>query len=164
MGDSLYLAAEALGRLLQARHWQLSTAESCTGGGVAAALTAVAGSSDWFGYGWVTYANSAKIRQLQVDQVALDEQGAVSARVAQQMAQGARLQSGSDWALATTGIAGPGGGSETKPVGTVWFAWAGPEGYLCAESQHFSGDRQAIREAAVLYALTRLVDQIKNTV
>ncbi|MDN3639280.1 CinA family protein [Simiduia curdlanivorans] len=148
---------------LVAQAASLSVAESCTGGGVAQALTAVAGSSAWFGYGFVTYANSAKIALLGVDEATLTQFGAVSEQVAVQMAEGARARASSTWALATTGIAGPSGGSAEKPVGTVWFAWAGPRGTHSRRCV-FAGDRASIREQAVVVALTELTKLIKFTV
>ncbi|BFM11160.1 nicotinamide-nucleotide amidase [Simiduia litorea] len=148
---------------LIAQSASLSVAESCTGGGVAQALTAVAGASAWFGYGFVTYANSAKIELLGVDEATLAAYGAVSHQVAEQMAEGARINASSTWALATTGIAGPDGGSAEKPVGMVWFAWAGPQGI---RSQHrvFSGDRASVREQAVAFALIELRKLLNFTV
>lgn len=152
----------ALGRMLSGSGQSVSCAESCTGGGVAQAFTAVPGSSQWFGYGWVTYANAAKMTQLGVSESVLMADGAVSRSVAQQMAEGARRASGSDWALATTGIAGPGGGGVAKPVGTVWFAWAGPQG-VEAECQVFSGSREQVRAQAVTAALAGLHQRLQQT-
>jgi nicotinamide-nucleotide amidase len=137
----------------------LATAESCTGGLVAAAITDVAGSSDWFERGYVTYSNRAKIEQLGIDPAIIASHGAVSEPTALAMAQGARAASGAQWAVAVTGIAGPAGGSAGKPVGTVWFAWAGPEG---AEALHhrFEGDRAGVRRASVGVALQGLIDRL----
>ena len=119
----LQLAAE-LGDALQLRQWRVATAESCTGGGIAAAITAIPGSSNWFEYGLVTYANAAKQHLLGVDSETLSNEGAVSENVVRQMAAGTLSLTGADIAVAVSGIAGPGGGSAEKPVGTVWFAWA----------------------------------------
>ena len=146
------LAAE-IGRYLQQQQQVLACAESCTGGLVASALTAIAGSSAWFSCGWVTYANAAKTRQLHVPEALLDEQGAVSEAVARAMAEGALRQAGADVALAISGIAGPGGGTAQKPVGTVCFAWARKVGATRSETCHFAGGRDAVRLAAALHAL-----------
>jgi nicotinamide-nucleotide amidase len=140
---------------LQRRQWMLATAESCTGGMVAAACTDLAGSSAWLERGFVTYSNAAKTQMLGVDAQLIANHGAVSEPVARAMAQGALLHSAAQVALAITGVAGPGGGSEAKPVGTVWFAFAGPWG-VHREVQHFGGDRAAVRQAAALHALLRL--------
>src|SRR5690606_6844774 len=122
--SALYSLAAELGGALADRGWQIATAESCTGGGIAAAITAVAGSSAWFEAGFVTYANRIKTQVLGVDGAILTAEGAVSRAVVEQMARGALTAAGADLAVAVTGIAGPDGGSPGKPVGTVWFAWA----------------------------------------
>ncbi|HVE50834.1 MAG TPA: CinA family protein [Casimicrobiaceae bacterium] len=157
MSDALRdaLAAE-LGALLSARRWRVVTAESCTGGLLAGAITAIAGSSGWFDVGYVTYGNDAKIRLLGVSPDALAHEGAVSEATARAMAEGARRASGADLAAAITGIAGPGGGTAQKPVGLVCFAWS-REGSARAESRRFSGDRGAVREASVIAALEGLI-------
>jgi nicotinamide-nucleotide amidase len=138
----------------------LATAESCTGGLVAAACTAVAGSSDWFERGFVTYSNSAKIEALGVDPALIDAHGAVSAEVARAMAEGALRRSHATIALAVTGIAGPGGATAGKPVGTVWLAWARAGQATKAELLQLAGDRTAVREQTVLHALQRLIDAL----
>ena len=138
----------------------LCTVESCTGGGVAAALTDVAGSSAWFEYGFVTYSNGAKSDLVGVDARLIESRGAVSREVAQAMAEGGRQRSGADFALAVTGIAGPGGGSRDKPVGTVWFAWAGP-GWSESVCRLFDGDRAGIRRQATAHALEGLLARIE---
>jgi nicotinamide-nucleotide amidase len=148
----------ALGLALRARGWRLAVAESCTGGLIAAACTAVAGSSDWFERGFVTYSNEAKVELLGVDPAQLAEHGAVSEPVARAMALGALARSRADVALAVTGIAGPGGAVPGKPVGTVWLAWAvrsaaGPA--AGAERLQLGGERAAVREATVRAALER---------
>ena len=148
-------AAQAVADTLLRRQWMLATAESCTGGMVAAACTDLAGSSAWLERGFVTYSNAAKTQMLDVDAQMIATHGAVSEPVARAMAQGALLHSAAQVALAITGVAGPGGGSEAKPVGTVWFAFAGPWG-VHSEVQHFGGDRAAVRQAAALHALLRL--------
>jgi nicotinamide-nucleotide amidase len=132
---------------------QVSTAESCTGGMIAAALTDVAGSSAMFGFGFVTYANAAKVSMLGVAAALIAAEGAVSEAVARAMASGALLRAGADVAVAVTGIAGPGGGSAGKPVGTVWFGLARRDGAVVATRMVFPGDRAAVRAATVDYAL-----------
>jgi nicotinamide-nucleotide amidase len=141
---------------LRARGWRLSTAESCTGGLVAAACTALAGSSDWFERGFVTYSNAAKTELLGVPAALVAAHGAVSEPVARAMADGALARSAADLALAVTGIAGPGGAVPGKPVGTVWLAW-GRTGTLRSECLHLAGDRAAVRSATVRAALQRLL-------
>jgi nicotinamide-nucleotide amidase len=140
--------------LMLKREWKLATAESCTGGMIAAACTDLAGSSTWFDRGFVTYSNEAKTDMLGVDASLIEQYGAVSEAVARAMAQGALARSCAQVALAVTGVAGPGGGSADKPVGTVWFAWATPVG-ISSEVQHFPGDRAAVRAATVRHALQR---------
>lgn len=142
-----------LAALLEARHLKLSSAESCTGGWLAKTLTDRPGSSAWFEFGFITYGDNAKQKLLGVREVTLATHGAVSQQAAQEMASGARRVSGADLAVAITGIAGPAGGSANKPIGTVWLAWAGPEGLLGAELRNFPGDRAAIRSQAVAAAL-----------
>jgi nicotinamide-nucleotide amidase len=136
--------------------YKLATAESCTGGLIAAACTAMAGSSDWFERGFVTYSNDAKTEQLGVDAALIAEHGAVSEPVARAMAFGAVRHSRAQISVAVTGIAGPSGGSATKPVGTVWFGFS-VHGTLHSEVQHFAGDRAGVREATVRHALQRVV-------
>lgn len=149
------LAAE-LGQALQLAGAQVTTAESCTGGGIAEAITRVAGSSAWFEVGFVTYSNRQKTRQLGVPEQLFDEVGAVSREVVEAMAQGAQRNSGARFSVAVSGVAGPGGGSPAKPVGTVWLAWADGE-RLFSERCLFSGDRQAVREQTVERALAGLI-------
>ena len=141
---------------LLARGWMLATAESCTGGMIAAACTDLAGSSQWFERGFVTYSNEAKAEMLAVPPGLIEEHGAVSESVARAMADGALAHSRAQVSLAVTGIAGPTGGTEAKPVGTVWFAWC-VGGETHSEMQHFAGDRAAVRMATVRYALKRLL-------
>jgi nicotinamide-nucleotide amidase len=142
-------------QLLKHRHL-LATAESCTGGMIAAACTDLAGSSQWFERGYVTYSNAAKTELLGVPAAMIEQDGAVSEAVARAMADGALARSQAHVSLAVTGVAGPSGGSEAKPVGTVWFAWC-VNGETHSEMQHFAGDRAAIRTATVRYALKRLL-------
>ncbi|MGB1075254.1 MAG: competence/damage-inducible protein A [Flavobacteriales bacterium] len=147
--------AAALGRRLAAKGQTLATAESCTGGGIGAAITAIPGSSGYFVGGIMAYANSAKVDLLSVSMEELKEHGAVSDAVARAMAEGARMTLRSDWALATTGVAGPGGGSEEKPVGTVWIACAGPTGTQSKRFQ-FAGNRERNIRQTILAALDML--------
>ncbi len=151
----------ALADALRGRRWRLATAESCTGGLIAAACTAIAGSSDWFDRGFVTYSNDAKAGMLGVDPGLIQAHGAVSEPVAQAMAQGALAHSAAQWAVAVTGIAGPGGGVPGKPVGTVWLAWAGP-GLTRPQAQlfRFDGDRARVRAQAVEKALGGLLERL----
>ena len=146
------LAAQ-LGPLLRGDRQRLVTAESCTGGWVAQCLTAIAGSSEWFDRGFVTYSNEAKQEMLGVARETLDRHGAVSVATAQAMAQGALRRSRADWSVAITGIAGPTGGSPDKPVGTVCFGWAGPDGFTTTELCHLAGSRAEVRAQSVAYAL-----------
>lgn len=154
--------AQALGAALLGRGAVLATAESCTGGWVAEAVTAVAGSSAWFDRGFVTYSNAAKGDMLGVSDLTLARHGAVSEATARAMAQGALAHSRADWSLAITGIAGPSGGTPEKPVGTVCFAWAGREAGCLAETCRFDGDRAAVRAQAVCHALRGLLVQIES--
>jgi nicotinamide-nucleotide amidase len=149
-------AVLALGDALRARGWRLATAESCTGGLIAAACTAVAGSSDWFERGVVSYSNAAKTELLGVDAALIAAHGAVSEAVARAMVQGALQRAPVQLAVAVTGIAGPGGAVPGKPVGTVWLAW-GDGSAVHAERLQLPGDRAAVREATVHAALARLL-------
>ena len=142
--------------LLINRGWMLTTAESCTGGLIAAACTDLAGSSQWFERGFVTYSNAAKTELLGVDAALITRDGAVSESVVRAMAQGALARSHAQVAVAVTGVAGPSGGSASKPVGTVWLAWATPQG-LHSALHHFAGDRAAVRTATVQQALRGLL-------
>lgn len=172
---------EALAQRLLARGWMLATAESCTGGLIAAACTELAGSSLWFERGFVSYSNAAKTHMLGVDAALIAQHGAVSQPVACAMAHGAVQHALAQVSLAVTGVAGPGGGSADKPVGTVWFGWALPQAasaapgahvdpsaakapqpdaapQLHSEVQHFAGDRAAVRQATVRHSLRRLFE------
>lgn len=157
--QTLPLARE-VGQALLARGWRIGTAESCTGGLLAAAITDVAGSSGWFDEGLVTYANASKQRLLAVPVDVLDSQGAVSQPVVEAMVKGV-LARGADVAVATSGIAGPDGGSDEKPVGTVWFAWA-LASRVFSERKVFSGDRIAVRTQATEFALSQLLQLLEN--
>lgn len=163
MSDSLAHALSAeLGALLLARRWRVTAAESCTGGLVAGAITATAGSSGWFDQAFVTYADAAKIALLGVSDALLAVHGAVSEPVARAMAEGALVRAGADLSVAITGIAGPGGGTPGKPVGTVCFAWAVRGVDAEAVTQRFRGDRDAIRQASVVAALEGLIERARN--
>lgn len=154
--------AMALGQHLMASGRVVTTAESCTGGLIAGALTEVPGSSDWFEQGLVTYSNEAKQQLLGVPATIFSEEGAVSEACVQAMASGAQARSGADVAIAVSGIAGPGGGSAEKPVGTVWLAWAfGSE--LSSELFMFNGTRRAVRQQAVLSALRGTIARVQNS-
>lgn len=156
MPDLRESPAARLGNLLKEKGLCCATAESCTGGLIGAALTDIPGSSEWYRGGVISYANEAKIRLLGVSGALLATRGAVSAEVALAMARGACGALGADVALASTGIAGPGGGSPAKPVGTVWLGWA-LRGGSRAKLFHFSGDRAAIRGQAVDAAISGLL-------
>jgi nicotinamide-nucleotide amidase len=142
----------------------LTTAESCTGGWVAKTITDIAGSSAVFAYGVVSYSNGAKESLLGVKNSTLEANGAVSEPVVEEMAKGALRLSGADIAVAVSGIAGPDGGTDEKPVGTVWFAWAtrGVKGeHLATSCEHFSGDRDLVRELTVAHALQGVLERIE---
>jgi len=147
---------------LLARGWMMATAESCTGGLIAAACTDLAGSSQWFERGFVTYSNEAKTQMLSVDPALIEAHGAVSEIVARAMAHGAVRHSQARVAVAVTGVAGPSGGSAAKPVGTVWFGFM-VDGRLVSETRRFEGDRAQVRAATVGHALHRLIDVIDGT-
>ena len=152
------LAAEVGARLLASGE-KFAAAESCTGGWLAQCVTAVAGSSDWFERGFVTYSNAAKVDMLGVGEETLALHGAVSEATAAAMAQGALAHSRADWALSITGVAGPSGGSPQKPVGTVCFAWAGPAGSVEVVTRHFAGSRAEVRAQSVACALHGLLQR-----
>jgi len=151
--------AYCLGQELQTRQWKLATAESCTGGWVSQIVTEIAGSSTWFDRGFVTYSNQAKQEMLNVSKTILKQHGAVSEATVLAMVQGAIQNSHAQTSIAISGIAGPGGGTSDKPVGTVWIAWAIAEKYE-AQCFHFQGDRQHVRQQAVEAALQGLTQFI----
>jgi nicotinamide-nucleotide amidase len=153
------LAALLLADLLQKKGWMLATAESCTGGLISAACTDLAGSSNWFERGFVTYSNDAKTGLLGVDAALIAQHGAVSEAVARAMAAGAISHSKAQVAVAVTGVAGPTGGTRAKPVGTVWFGWS-VGSVVTTEMIRFAGDRAAVRAATVNHALRRLIELI----
>ncbi len=164
MSSTLDIAKEVAKHLI-ARGWTLALAESCTGGLVCAALTDLAGSSDWFERGYITYSNQAKTECLGVPAHTIESFGAVSEQVAKAMSEGAQKNADVNAAISITGIAGPSGGSTEKPVGTVCFAWTMQkelaQKFTVCKTMYFSGDRQAIREQARDYALSELIELLK---
>lgn len=155
-------STEKLAQLLLDRNWRMATVESCTGGWIAQSLTSLSGSSDWFDCGLVTYSNRAKERFAGVSQELIAAHGAVSAEVALAMAAGARSRIGVEVVVAVTGIAGPSGGSEQKPVGTVYIAWEIAGRDPLVERFHFHGDREAIRRQSVATAIEELINCLEN--
>jgi len=149
--------AQKVGEALKAQGLMLVTAESCTGGWAAMALTAIAGSSDWFERGYVVYSNAAKREELGVSEDTLTRHGAVSEETAREMAAGALKNGRGQVALAITGVAGPTGGSRDKPVGTVCFAWA-RGGKISSETRRLDGDRESVRRQSVLHALQGVLE------
>lgn len=158
--DILSTLATLVGARLKAKGLKLATAESCTGGWIAQAVTSVSGSSEWFDRGFVTYSNEAKRQMLDVRAETLELHGAVSENTAREMAAGALEHSGSGVALAVTGVAGPTGGSPEKPVGMVCFAWALSGHPAESEMRRFDGDRDAVRRQSVIRALQGLLERI----
>ena len=153
----------ALADLLLLRGEWLAVAESCTGGWLAQELTALAGSSQWFERGFVTYSNAAKRELLGVPEDTLTAHGAVSEATVRAMALGVLARAPVDWSVAISGVAGPAGGSPEKPVGTVCFAWAGKAAGCEVQTCHFAGDREAVRRQAVLHALHGLLARMENS-
>ena len=160
MEDIIKLAAE-VGQALQQKDLLLATAESCTGGGVAQAITEIAGSSEWFDCGYIPYSNDSKTEMLGVSAVLIAQHGAVSEEIAAAMAQGALVNSNAHIAIATTGIAGPTGAVPGKPVGTVCFSWA-MGGRIITERKVFVGDRHAVREQTVVHSLSGILRFLKT--
>jgi len=163
----IHQLAEKLGHELLRKGEMLVTAESCTGGGIARAITEISGASQWFDCGWVTYSNQSKTTMLHIPETLIQRHGAVSEEVVFAMAKGALQAANGSISIATTGIAGPDGATPTKPVGTVWFGLAAT-GMTHTEQQRFSGDRQTIRKKSVKHALMLLLEfvqsgQIRNT-
>lgn len=144
-----------LGDALRQRGWHVSCAESCTGGGIAFAFTSVSGSSDWFNQSWVTYSNDAKHQQLGVNESTLAEHGAVSEQTVAEMVSGVINNTSANVGISVSGIAGPGGGTEEKPVGTVWFGFA-IDGNITCNKVQFDGNRDAVRHQAIAYAICYL--------
>lgn len=151
-----------LADILIKKHLMLATAESCTGGWVAKCCTDLAGSSSWFERGFVTYSNQAKQDQLGVKLDSLNKHGAVSQTVAEEMAAGTLLHSKANISVSLTGIAGPDGGTEIKPVGTVWIAWAYEQKKVISQLFQFEGDRESIRRQAVLAALSGIIKNARD--
>jgi nicotinamide-nucleotide amidase len=161
-GDTLTTLATLVGTRLKQRGLMLATAESCTGGWVAQAVTAISGSSAWFERGFVTYSNEAKQELLGVRDETLGEFGAVSEETAREMAAGALARSRAQVTLAISGIAGPTGGTQDKPVGTVCFAWARKGADPESLTRHFSGERESVRRQSVITALQGLLEQLER--
>lgn len=162
---SLEKLAAAVVTDLAATGKAVATAESCTGGWIAKSITDIAGSSAVFGYGLVSYSNGAKESLLGVRNETLEQHGAVSRQVVEEMAEGALNLSGANIAVAVSGIAGPDGGTDDKPVGTVWFAWALRDGahvLTDANCEHFVGDRELVRELTVAHALQGILERIES--
>jgi nicotinamide-nucleotide amidase len=157
---SLDALARRVGARLKKRGLKLATAESCTGGWIAQAVTSVAGSSEWFERGFVTYSNEAKKAMLGVRPATLSRHGAVSEETAREMATGALKRSEAHVALAVTGIAGPSGGTRKKPVGMVCFAWSGPKDGAQSVTRRFAGGRESVRRKSVIAALHGLLERI----
>ena len=160
--ETLTTLAIIVGARLKARGLRLATAESCTGGWVAGAVTAIAGSSEWFDHGFVTYSNDAKMEMLGVSAATLEAFGAVSEQTAGEMAAGALAHSHAQLALSITGVAGPGGGSAEKPVGMVCFGWAGEGGAPLVITRNFSGDRESVRRQSVICALQGVLERLER--
>ena len=160
--ETLTTLAILVGARLNARGLRLATAESCTGGWVAGAVTAIAGSSAWFDCGFVTYSNDAKMEMLGVSAATLEAFGAVSEQTAGEMAAGALAHSHAQLALSITGVAGPGGGSAEKPVGMVCFGWAGEGGAPLVITRNFSGDRESVRRQSVICALQGVLERLER--
>jgi nicotinamide-nucleotide amidase len=167
VGVRLLSLAARLGSLLRDQRLMLATAESCTAGGIAYAVTQIAGSSDWFDRGFVTYSNDSKQRVLGVSPIYLRDYGAVSEPVARAMAMGCLIHSAAQIAVAVTGIAGPDGGSESKPVGTVCLAWAVRRDpttapWVRTTTRHFDGDRASVRTHSIVEALEGLIQLLEQ--
>lgn len=154
--------ATQIGALLKAHGLMLATAESCTGGGVAQAVTEIAGSSAWFERGFITYSNESKQQMLGVREATLNQHGAVSEMAVREMVAGALQHSTAQVALAVSGIAGPGGGTADKPVGTVWFAWGIKNGETCAQRYQLDGNRNEVRDQAVQIALQGIINLLNS--
>ena len=161
MDQVLYELAVEAGAALKRRGWMLVTAESCTGGWIGEVVTMVPGSSDWYERGFITYSYIAKRELLGVKPATLETLGAVSEATVREMAAGALANSHAQVAVAVSGTAGPTGGTPEKPVGTVCLAWALTDGAVLAETQHFAGDREAVRRQAVQRALAKVIELLR---
>ena len=159
MTEDITQLSQRLGNKLFAKGWQISCAESCTGGGVGYAITSISGSSAWFKKGYITYSNDAKQELLGVTEQTLIQHGAVSAATVEEMAAGAAKQANAEVAVAISGIAGPDGGTSEKPVGTVWFGFF-INGQSMSQKQLITGDRQAVRIKAIEFALSSTLELI----
>ena len=160
--DDLYHIATEFGNALFQRGLIVSTAESCTGGGIAYALTEIPGSSTWFTYGWVTYSNQSKQDTLGVPAMLIQQYGAVSEPVVKAMAEGALLHANTDLSIAVTGIAGPTGGTPEKPVGTIWLAWSSKRQPTITECLSLTGNRTEIRQQTILHAIKKCHHLVNN--
>jgi nicotinamide-nucleotide amidase len=160
--ESLYGLAEQVGQALKARGLMLTTAESCTGGWIAEAVTMVPGSSEWFERGFVTYTYISKREMLGVQEATLAQHGAVSEHTVAEMVRGALAASHAQIAVAVSGTAGPGGGTPAKPVGTVCVGWGAKDGVPRTETLHFAGDREAVRKQSVMRALRGLLELLRD--
>jgi len=158
MDNEIIELARQLGKVLKEQGMKIATAESCTGGGIAQAITEIPGSSAWFDRGFVTYSNAAKLQMLQVKQSTLDEFGAVSEQVAIEMVEGALMNSNADLAVSVTGIAGPDGGSKQKPVGTVYIAWKKRGEKTQFRKWGFAGNRVSVRKKTIQKALIQCLN------
>lgn len=161
ISDQVLTLSAQLGELLTDKNWQITCAESCTGGGIGYAITSAPGSSNWFQRGFITYSNEAKSDLVAVDPQIINKHGAVSQAVVEQMSLGALKMAKADVAVAVSGVAGPGGGTADKPVGLVWF------GFIIGEQQFafskiFTGDRARVREQTVEVAMQTLIDRLKQ--
>ncbi len=156
--ETLAQLAIAVGDKLKEREWKLATAESCTAGGISYWITSVPGSSAWFERGFVCYSDLSKEELLGVNPLTLSTHGAVSAQTACEMAEGALRHSQAQVSVSVTGVAGPDGGTREKPAGTVWFAWASVNSATQSSMKHFSGDRAAVREQSIVFALEKLLE------
>ncbi len=161
MNSELTELAQQVGLRLKESGLKLATAESCTGGWIAEAITAIAGSSEWFDRGFITYSNEAKRDMLGVCEATIAAHGAVSEEVVREMVAGALYNSNAEVAVSVSGIAGPGGATELKPVGTVWMAWQLEGGNIVTKHSLFTGDRTRVREQAVRLALHGLIELLK---
>jgi nicotinamide-nucleotide amidase len=160
--DTLHRLAEQVGQSLKAAHLSLVTAESCTGGWIAKMITDIPGCSEWFEAGMAAYSYEAKQALLGVRPETLMQHGAVSRETVIEMVSGAMITSGASISVAVTGIAGPGGGTEDKPLGTVWIAWKRRGGYPIAKVFHFDGDRESVRRHTVAEALKEILTLVKS--
>jgi len=158
--DPLYTLGNLAGSRLKERGERLVSAESCTGGWVAQVVTSIAGSSEWFERGFITYSNEAKQELIGVRGETIARHGAVSEETAREMALGALAASHGTLALAVTGVAGPSGGTPAKPVGMVCFAWADRSGAVVSETRHFTGDREKVRRQSVMRALQGVIERL----